>query len=70
MGAVYEAEQENPRRRVALKVIKAGLASPALVRRFALEAQALARLQHPGIETGQPAIGGLAKRPARFRSRR
>jgi tetratricopeptide (TPR) repeat protein/predicted Ser/Thr protein kinase len=49
MGAVYEAEQENPRRIVALKVIKAGLASPELVRRFKLESQALGRLQHPGI---------------------
>ena len=49
MGAVYEAEQEQPRRTVALKVIKPGLASPELLRRFAQESQALARLQHPGI---------------------
>src|SRR5215831_4469776 len=27
MGTVYEAEQDNPRRTVALKVIRAGLAS-------------------------------------------
>jgi tetratricopeptide (TPR) repeat protein/predicted Ser/Thr protein kinase len=49
MGTVYEAEQDQPRRRVALKVIKPGLAGPELLRRFALEADALGRLQHPGI---------------------
>src|SRR5689334_6476372 len=49
MGAVYEAEQEQPRRTVALKVIKPGLASPQLLRRFEQESQALGRLQHPGI---------------------
>jgi serine/threonine protein kinase/tetratricopeptide (TPR) repeat protein len=49
MGAVYEAEQEQPRRIVALKVIRPGLATPELLRRFDQEAQALARLQHPGI---------------------
>jgi tetratricopeptide (TPR) repeat protein/predicted Ser/Thr protein kinase len=49
MGAVYEAEQDSPHRVVALKVIRPGLASPDLVRRFELESQALGRLQHPGI---------------------
>src|SRR5262249_49622186 len=49
MGAVYEAEQDQPRRIVALKVIRAAFASPALLRRFELESQALARLHHPGI---------------------
>jgi eukaryotic-like serine/threonine-protein kinase len=49
MGAVYEAEQENPRRTVALKVVKYGLAEPDVLRRFEQESQALARLQHPGI---------------------
>ena len=49
MGAVYEAEQDSPRRVVALKVIRPGLASPALVERFAHESQILARLHHPGI---------------------
>ena len=37
MGVVYEAEQENPRRTVALKVIKPGLASPSLLLRFERE---------------------------------
>src|SRR5262245_17480999 len=49
MGAVYEAEQDQPRRTVALQVIKHGLANPELLRRFAQESQALGRLQHPGI---------------------
>ena len=49
MGAVFEAEQEQPRRTVALKVIRSGLAQPDLLRRFEKESQALARLHHPGI---------------------
>lgn len=49
MGTVYEAEQERPRRTVALKVIKPGLATPSVIRRFELESQVLGRLQHPGI---------------------
>ena len=49
MGRVYEAEQNQPRRLVALKVIKSGWASPETLRRFDAESQALARLHHPGI---------------------
>ena len=49
MGVVYRAEQENPRRTVALKVIRPGLQSGDLLRRFAHEAQVLGLLQHPGI---------------------
>jgi WD40 repeat protein/predicted Ser/Thr protein kinase len=49
MGAVFEAEQDNPRRTVALKVIRPGLVSPEHVKRFSHEAQILARLQHSGI---------------------
>src|SRR5579863_9410203 len=49
MGVVYEAEQDRPRRTVALKVIKSGLSDPRLVRRFEHELVALGRLQHPGI---------------------
>jgi WD40 repeat protein/predicted Ser/Thr protein kinase len=49
MGAVYEAEQDNPRRSVALKVIRPGLVTPALLQRFAQEAQILGRLHHPGV---------------------
>jgi serine/threonine protein kinase len=49
MGVVYDAEQANPHRRVALKVIRPGLASHDLVKRFAREAHVLGRLHHPGI---------------------
>jgi tetratricopeptide (TPR) repeat protein len=49
MGTVYEAEQEQPRRLVALKIIKPGLAVGERLWRFEHEAQALGRLQHPGI---------------------
>ncbi len=49
MGVVYRAEQDHPRREVALKVIRPGLLSPKLLRRFEHEAELLGRLQHPGI---------------------
>ncbi len=49
MGTVYEAEQDHPRRSVALKVIKAAWASPTLLQRFHQESQTLGRLHHPGI---------------------
>lgn len=49
MGIVFLAEQENPRRRVALKIIKSGFDFPRLVRRLEFEAHVLARLQHEGI---------------------
>jgi serine/threonine protein kinase len=47
---VYAAEQEEPvRRRVALKVIKLGMDSVAVVARFEAERQALASMDHPNI---------------------
>jgi WD40 repeat protein/tRNA A-37 threonylcarbamoyl transferase component Bud32 len=49
MGTVYEAMQEQPRRRVALKMMKQGMTSRSALRRFEFESQTLARLQHPGI---------------------
>ncbi len=49
MGTVYTAEQENPRRTIALKVIRPGAASRRLLRRFEFEGEALGQLQHPGI---------------------
>lgn len=49
MGIVYEAQQDRPRRSVALKVIRSGLASSQTLRRFERESQVLARLHHPGI---------------------
>jgi eukaryotic-like serine/threonine-protein kinase len=64
MGIVYMAEQEEPvRRRVALKIIKAGMDTREVVARFEAERQALALMDHPNIarvldggttETGRP----------------
>jgi serine/threonine protein kinase len=49
-GTVYEAEQTSPvRRRVALKVLKAGMESEAVVKRFRAERQMLVVLHHPNI---------------------
>jgi eukaryotic-like serine/threonine-protein kinase len=63
-GVVYVAEQEEPvRRLVALKVIKLGMDTRAVVARFGAERQALAMMDHPNIakvfdagatETGRP----------------
>jgi tetratricopeptide (TPR) repeat protein/predicted Ser/Thr protein kinase len=66
MGTVYRAEQKNPHRIVALKVIKPGVSSDEHLRRFELEAEVLGRLQHPGIaqiyEAGT-ADSGLGPQP-------
>ncbi len=50
MGIVYEAEQQHPKRLVALKVIRGGrFVDEQRIKLFEREAQALARLKHPGI---------------------
>ena len=49
MGVVYEAEQQQPKRRVALKVLRPGLVTENLLRRFEHEVQVLGWLAHPGI---------------------
>lgn len=52
MGVVFEAEQDTPRRLVALKVVRAGrLVDAYQARLFRREMQALARLNHPSIAT-------------------
>jgi len=49
-GVVYMAEQEEPvRRRVALKIIKAGMDTKSVMARFEAERQALALMDYPSI---------------------
>jgi len=62
MGSVWEAEQTQPiRRRVALKIIKQGMDTEEVVRRFERERRTLARLTHPHIaqvyEAGATPLG-------------
>src|SRR5262245_48933186 len=64
MGTVFLTEQERPvRREVALKVIRPGMDSRAVIARFEAERQALALMDHANIarvfdagttETGRP----------------
>ncbi len=49
MGIVYEAEEQSPRRRVALKLIREGFVTEEHLRRFQREAEALALIEHPGV---------------------
>lgn len=49
MGVVYVARQQRPARTVALKLIRAGLLTREMLRRFEHEGDLLGRLRHPGI---------------------
>ena len=49
MGTVWIAEQDEPQRRVAVKLMHEGLVAAAHAARFRAEGEILARLQHPGI---------------------
>ena len=49
MGVVYEAQQEQPNRRVALKLMRAAFLSAAASRRFQHEVEILGRLKHPAV---------------------
>lgn len=49
MGTVYLAEQDQPHRDVALKVIRPEFASRSGLRRFEIEAEFLAKLRHSNI---------------------
>ncbi len=65
-GLVFMAEQQAPvRRKVALKIVKVGMATREVVGRFEAERQALALMDHPNIakvldagatETGLPIL--------------
>ena len=74
MGTVYEATQDNPRRVVAVKVMKQGIASKSALRRFEYEGQILGRLRHPGIaqiyEAGTHVIEPRAEYEPRAQSER
>ncbi|MEM1424710.1 MAG: protein kinase, partial [Planctomycetota bacterium] len=60
-GVVFEASQTEPvRRSVALKVIKPGMDSKAVVARFEAERQALALMDHPNV--AKVFDGGLTDR--------
>ncbi|MEL6328582.1 MAG: protein kinase [Planctomycetota bacterium] len=49
MGTVYEAEQDRPRRRVALKLLHSAVPTRRAVDRFVREAELLAHMDHPNI---------------------
>ena len=49
MGMVFEAEQDDPRRSVALKVLRPGAVSEVAFARFREESTVLGRLQHPAV---------------------
>ena len=49
MGVVYAAQQDRPRRTVAIKVLRRGFRHPEILKRFEREAEVLGRLQHASI---------------------
>ncbi len=63
IGVVYKAQQDQPRRIVALKLVQPGLLAPDAIRRFKQESDALARLHHPCI--AQVYQAGVWRLPAR-----
>ncbi|MCK6456008.1 MAG: serine/threonine protein kinase [Phycisphaerae bacterium] len=70
MGAVYLAEQEKPRREVALKIMTGGFWSRSAQRRFEFETEILGRLHHPSIalvyEAGTTRLGDEPARGVPF----
>jgi predicted Ser/Thr protein kinase len=64
MGVVYAADQIEPiRRRVALKLLKAGVDTRRVIRRFEAERQALAMMDHPNVARVLDAGSTSAGRP-------
>ena len=64
MGVVYAAQQDRPRRTVAIKVLRRGFRHPEILRRFEQEAEMLGRLQHPGIAQVYTFCAGDRSTPA------
>ncbi len=64
MGVVYAAQQDRPRRTVAIKLLRRGFRHPEVLRRFEHEAELLGRLQHPGIAQVYAFSPGDKKTPA------
>jgi serine/threonine protein kinase len=64
MGVVYAAQQDRPRRTVAIKVLRRGFRHQEILRRFEQEAEVLGRLQHPGIAQVYAFSPGDRKTPA------
>src|ERR1035437_5853277 len=63
-GVVYMAEQVEPlQRKVALKIIEAGMDTKEVIARFEAERQALALMDHPGIANILDAGATEAGRP-------
>jgi tetratricopeptide (TPR) repeat protein/tRNA A-37 threonylcarbamoyl transferase component Bud32 len=64
MGRVYQGLQHQPRRAVAVKVMRPGLVSAGMQRRFEHEARLVGRLCHPGIAqvhtVGMQTVDGTA----------
>src|SRR5207342_3090075 len=64
MGVVYMADQQSPvRRRVALKIIKAGMDTGQVIARFEAERQALALMDHANIARVLDAGATISGRP-------
>src|ERR1039457_702550 len=69
MGIVYEAEQQSPHRRVALKVVRGGhFVDDQYLRMFRRETETLARLTHRE-HRGPLRSGPHGRRPALRRRR-
>ena len=62
MGSVWVAEQQQPvKRKVAIKLVKAGMDSKQVLARFEAERQALAVMDHPNI--AKVFDGGMTDHP-------
>ncbi len=49
MGIVFEARHNSTNQKVAIKILRPGVSTKKMIRRFLFEADALKRLDHPGV---------------------